>query len=110
MRRVPKMLKVQCPNLRKGENVHKHSCGCCGGRQHIPFSTALKYLLRGLLVLSDGGHRDATDDEMFDRIDRTIDGYKKKYGFTGHVSYEYIRLGEPISTLNACIRTLRFYT
>jgi len=49
------MKKIQCPNIEIGENVHKHYCQCCEGKQHVPFSVALKYNLRGLLVLTDDG-------------------------------------------------------
>lgn len=103
------MKKIQCPNLEIGENVHTHYCNCCNGKQHIPFAVALKYKLRGLLVLADSGNRDATDDEMHDRIDNYIEYFKSKHGYNGRVDFERKQYGEPISTLNACIDTLRFY-
>lgn len=103
------MKKIQCPNLNIGENVHTHYCNCCNGKQHIPFAVALKYQLRGLLVLSDSGNRDASDDEMHERINRYIEYYKNKHGYTGSVEFDQVRNGEPISTLNSCIDTLRFY-
>ncbi len=102
------MKKVQCPNIVKGENVHKHYCVCCEGNQHIPFAKALQYELHGLLVLTDDGSGNASDCEMFKRIDDFIEYYKNKHNYRGTITYERVSVGEPISTLNACIRTLIF--
>ena len=103
------MKKIQCPNIEIGENVHKHYCQCCEGKQHVPFSVALKYNLRGLLVLTDDGKSDASDSEMHNRIESYIEWYKSKHGYNGKIEFERKQCNEPISTLNACIDTLRFY-
>jgi len=101
------MKKIQCPFIEKSENVHKHFCGCCNGKQHIPIAQALKYSLRGLLVLNDYGG-DATDHEMHNRIESYIRYFKNKYKYTGTIEFERVCLEEPISTLNACSQTLNF--
>jgi hypothetical protein len=101
-------MKIQCPNIKIGENVHKHYCRCCEGKQHISFAKALKYKLRGLLVLTADG-RDATDCEIHNRIENYIELYKSKHGYNGRIEFERKCYQEPISTLNACIETIRFY-
>ena len=103
------MKKIQCPNIKIGENVHKHYCRCCEGKQHVSFAVALKYKLRCLLVLTDDGKSDASDSEMHSRIKIYIEWYKSKHGYNGKIEFERKQCGEPISTLNACIDTLRFY-
>ena len=103
------MKKIQCPNIEIGENVHKHYCRCCEGKQHVPFAIALKYQLRGLLVLTDDAKGDASDCEMHNRIESYIEWYKSKHGYNGRIEFERKQCCEPISTLNACIDTLRFY-
>lgn len=102
------MKKIQCPNIEKGENVHKHYCYCCKGKQHIPFAVALKYELRGMLVLSDDCSRDVTDCEMHERIQGFIEWYKKEHGHDGKIDFKRESYGEPVATLNACIDTLTF--
>lgn len=102
------MKKIQCPNIKKGENVHVHYCPCCEGNQHIPFAKALKYELRGLLVLSDNGNKDASDSEMFYRIENFIAWYKYKHNYNGKIKFDHIGYGEPIATLNNCISSLKF--
>ena len=103
------MIKIQCPNIEIGENVHKHYCQCCEGKQHIHFAKALKYQLRGLLVLTNDGNADASDCEMHIRIKDYIEWYKSKHGYNGNIDFERKCYSEPISTLNACIDTLSFY-
>jgi len=103
------MKKIQCPNIKIGDNVHKHYCSCCKGKQHVPFAVALKYQLRGLLVLTDDGSSYASDSEMHNRIESYIEGYKNKHGYNGKIEFDRKQCGWPISTLNACIDTLRFY-
>lgn len=103
------MKKIQCPNIKIGENVHKHYCRCCKGKQHVPFAVALKYKLSELLVLTNCGNRDASDCEMHNRIEYYIEYYKSKHGHKGKIDFERKQCGEPISTLNACIDTLSFY-
>lgn len=103
------MKKTQCPNIEIGENVHKHYCQCCKGKQHVPFAIALKYKLHSLLVLTDDGNHDASDYKVHSRIQDYINWYKNKQGYYGRVEFERLECGEPISTLNACINTLRFY-
>ncbi len=98
-------MKIQCPNIKKGENVHEHYCYCCKGKQHIPFIDALKYQLYGLLVLDDNG-KDASDEVMHDRILSYINYYKSEHKYTGPINFKRIYQGEPIPTLNACIETL----
>ena len=102
------MKKIQCPNILVGENVHKHFCICCGGKQHIPFATVLKYQLGSLCVLTDDGREDASDYEMHSRIERTIVEYVNEYQYKGEVKFERIECGEPIATLNSCINSLIF--
>ncbi len=103
------MIKIQCPEIKKGENVHEHYCFCCKGKQHITFAIALKYQLSGLLILSDDGKSDASDYEMHERINYFINYYKNKYKYNGIIEFERFEYGEPLSTLNACINSLRFY-
>lgn len=98
-------MKIQCPNIEKGENVHKHSCVCCNGKQHIPVIQALKYELRGLLVLDENGN-DASDEEMHSRITTYLNWHRSNHQYTEQFDFERIKYGEPISTLNACIHTL----
>ena len=103
------MIKIQCPNIEIGENVHKHYCQCCEGKQHIPFAKALKYQLCGLLVLTNDGNADASDCEIHIRIKDYIEWYKSKHGYNGNIDFERKCYSEPISTLNASIDTLSFY-
>lgn len=103
------MKKIQCPNIERGENVHKHYCQCCEGKQHITFAKVLKYKLRGLLVLTDDGKQNASDFEIHDRIERCIEYCKNKYSYSGKIEFNRMEYCEPISTLNACVDTLRFF-
>lgn len=101
-------MKVQCSNIKKGENVHKHYCHSCEGRQHVELFKDLRYQLSDLLILTNyPPYVDASDDEMHSRIQRYIDYHKRFHGYDRIVTFERIYKGEPISTLNACIDTLK---
>jgi hypothetical protein len=103
-------MKVQCSNILRGENVHKHYCDRCKGRQHVSLLEDLEYKLGGLLVLTSyPPYEDADDDEMHSRIQRYIDYHKSLHGYDRVVTFERIYRGEPISTLHACIATLRLF-
>ena len=101
-------MKIQCPYIEKGENVHTHYCNCCNGKQHIASIKVLKYQLRGLLVLSRDGKGDASDAEMHDRIENYIEHFKRKYNCKDNFIFSKIYHNEPIHTLNSCIDTLNY--
>jgi hypothetical protein len=103
-------MKIICPNIEKGENVHTHYCRVCEGSQHVDVLKALKYELADLLVLTDKPpYVDASDQEMHSRLERYIDQHKRKHKYGYEVAFERVYKGEPISTLQACIATLKLY-
>jgi len=51
-------MKVQCPNIQDGENVHKHSCYLCKGKQHIPILQALKWKIGSNVLLLDSNNKE----------------------------------------------------
>ena len=101
------MKKLQCPEIKKGENVHKHiSCTCCQGKLHITPTRYLQWELGGLLVLEGG--RDASDDTIFYRMEQCIHHFLKTHSLNKGVSYEKVRCNEPITTLRMSLTTIKF--
>ena len=99
------MKKVQCPNIEKGENVHKHNCYLCNGHQHIPAISALRYIMNSIYIL------DASEREIFNRVDIQIEYFKDTYGFRDYdiiydrEIYDDCRRG-PLDTLQVALDTV----